>query len=109
MLSQLVFRQNRSGNFTRYTNYEVVHESGLISGYDSVLKMGYPDLGDRLTLGFALSDLFVGDIGDYPSISFVIKHNGRILAGEIARLMDLSPGRTTNIINMLEKRKYISR
>lgn len=31
----------------------------------------------------------------------------RVLSGEIAGTLKLSPGRTTNIINMLEKRGYI--
>ena len=47
--------------------------------------------------------------GEDGALLCIYNFGGRILAGEIARLMDLSPGRTTNIINMLEKRKYISR
>ena len=47
--------------------------------------------------------------GEDGALLCIYNFGGRILAGEIARLMDLSPGRTTNIINMLENRKYISR
>lgn len=47
--------------------------------------------------------------GEDGALLCVYNFGGRILAGEIARMLQLSPGRTTNIINMLEKRRYISR
>lgn len=33
----------------------------------------------------------------------------KVLVGDISKLMGLSPGRVTNILNMLEKRGYIDR
>ena len=33
----------------------------------------------------------------------------KVLVGDISKLMGLSPGRVTNILNMLEKRGYIER
>lgn len=47
--------------------------------------------------------------GEDGAMLCVYHFGGRILAGEIAKMLELSPGRTTNIINMLEKRRYIFR
>ncbi|MGI6001298.1 MAG: MarR family winged helix-turn-helix transcriptional regulator [Candidatus Merdisoma sp.] len=47
--------------------------------------------------------------GEDGALLCIYNFGGRILAGEIAKVMGLTPGRTTNIINMLEKRHYISR